>query len=79
MLISALTGQGIGELLGRIARALPVTSRRMKLLLPFSQGALLAEIRARGKVFSEEFTEDGILTDALVDQRLWRQAAPFAI
>ena len=49
----------------------------MRLLLPFSQGSLLNEIRSSGKLFSEKYTPDGVLVDAMVDVRLQKAAAPY--
>ena len=68
--ISALKNEGIPELLQAISNNLPQTSRRMKLLLPYDKAGLSAQIRVNGKVFSEEYTESGVLVDALVDLAL---------
>lgn len=51
----------------------------MKLLLPYDKGGLLADIRVNGKVFSEEYTERGILADALVDIKLIKQMSAFEV
>ena len=68
--ISARTGYGFEELLQKIARLLPQTQRRMKLLIPYDKGNLLSEIREEGKIFSEEYTPEGTLVDALVEMKL---------
>ena len=65
--ISALKNEGIDRLLATIAHNLPQTSRRMKLLLPYDKAGLLSVIRENGKIFSEEYTENGIQVEALVD------------
>lgn len=77
--ISALKNEGIDDLLAAVARNLPQTSRRMKLLLPYDKGGLLAAVRENGKVFSEEYTENGILADALVDVMLIKQMSEYEI
>ncbi len=61
--VSAKTGEGLPELLERIAKALPPTRKRVKILLPFSLGAVGAELRKSGVVHSEEYTADGLLLD----------------
>lgn len=61
--ISAKTGEGLSELLEKIAKALPPTRKRVKILLPFSMGGAGAELRKTGVVHSEEYTADGLLLD----------------
>lgn len=75
--ISALKNEGIDRLLQAIAKNLPQTSRRMKLLLPYDKAGLLALIRKNGKVFSEEYTEQGILADVLADNKLIKQLSEY--
>lgn len=77
VLISAKENRGMDQLLAALTKALPDPARRMRLLLPFSQGSLLNEIRSSGKLFSEEYTPDGVLVDAMVDVRLQKAAAPY--
>ncbi|MBO6303185.1 MAG: GTPase HflX [Ruminiclostridium sp.] len=72
--ISAKSGQGIERLLELVAKNLPESAKRMKLLVPYSDAGFIAEIRALGKVLSEEYTEDGIAVDALVDITLVSRA-----
>ena len=61
--VSAKTGEGLTELLEKIAKALPPTRKRVKILLPFSMGGAGAELRKTGVVHSEEYTADGLLLD----------------
>lgn len=75
--ISALKGEGIDRLLEVIAANLPETAKRMKLLLPYAKAGLTAVIRENGKVFSEEYTESGILVDALVDKMNIKQMSEY--
>ena len=73
VLISARTGYGLNRLLEAMAKALPPSQLRMRLLLPYEKAALAAEIRESGKIFSEEYTPDGLLLDALVSTRIsWK-------
>lgn len=68
--ISAKKAQGIDRLLQVVAANLPETAKRMKLLLPYDKAGFTAKLRENGKVFTEEYTETGVLVDALVDQML---------
>ncbi len=61
--VSAKTGEGLTELLEKIAAALPPTRKRVKILLPFSMGGAGAELRKTGVVHSEEYTAEGLLLD----------------
>lgn len=77
--ISALKNEGIDALLEAVARNLPQTARRMKLLLPYDKGGYAAQIRENGKVFSENYTENGIELDALVDRMLVKQLSDYEV
>ncbi len=61
--VSAKTGDGLPELLEVVAKALPPTRKRVKILLPFSMGSAGAELRKTGVVHAEEYTADGLLLD----------------
>ena len=75
--ISAKLNQGTDRLLRVIAANLPETAKRMKLILPYDKAGLTAKLRENGKVFSEEYAENGILVDALVDQLLVKQMTEY--
>ncbi len=75
--ISALKAQGTDRLLEVIAANLPETAKRMRLLLPYDKAGLSAKLRENGRVFSEEYTENGVLVDALVDKLLIKQMSEF--
>lgn len=75
--ISAKKAQGIDRLLKVVAANLPETAKRMKLLLPYDKAGFTAKLRENGKVFNEEYTETGVLVDALVDQMLIKQISQY--
>ena len=77
VMVSAKTGEGVDEMLEKISKMLAPTQIRMTVLIPYSEGGLLGEIRTSGKVFSEEFTPDGVLVDALVDMKLLPRAQKY--
>lgn len=75
--ISAKKAQGIDRLLKVVAANLPKTAKRMKLLLPYDKAGFTAKLRENGRVFTEEYTETGVLVDALVDQMLIKQMSQY--
>lgn len=79
VMVSAKTGEGIDEMLGKISKMLAPTQIRMKLLIPYSEGALLGEVRSLGRVFTEEYTPEGTLADALVDIKILSKAEKYQV
>lgn len=77
--ISAKHKYGFERLLECISENLPETSKRMKLLVPYSDTSFISKIRTDGKILSEEYAENGIIIDALVDIKLINQAEDFLI
>ena len=64
--MSAKQGIGVDALLDAIVTALPETAGRVKLLLPYDKAGLINKILEDGKVFSQEYTAEGIEADCLV-------------
>jgi GTPase len=64
--ISALTGQGMPELLGRLERVLDEDMALIDVLLPYQRGDLLGLIHQRGMVLSETHKENGTAVVARV-------------
>ena len=77
VIISARNKQGFDKLLDAVVRNLPETAKRMKLLVPYDATAFINKIRIEGKIFSEEYTENGTLVDALVDVKLIKEAEKY--
>lgn len=77
VLISAKEQTGFDRLLECIMKNLPETSKRMKLLVPYDRTSFINKIRTDRKIFSEEYTENGTLVDALVDVKLLKEAEEY--
>ena len=75
--ISAKTGYGLPQLLQAIAEALPPQRIRCRLCLPYTEGALLHRLEQQGQIFRREYTAEGTLLDAEVEQRDWRLYEPY--
>ncbi|MDR3314249.1 MAG: GTPase HflX [Oscillospiraceae bacterium] len=70
VLISALKGDGLGDLLERVAAELPLQRKQVCLLLPYALAGSGARFREEGRVLTEEFREDGIYYEAILPLRL---------
>ena len=68
--ISALTGEGVEELLLALAAALPPDRRRVTLLFPFSKGALAEQCRREGAVEQEEYVPEGLSMTVTLGTRM---------
>ncbi len=77
--ICAKTGEGFDRLLKAISENLKETSKRVKLLLPYDKAGVASKIREKGKVFSEEYAENGILVDALADISILKELSEFMV
>ncbi len=69
VMISAKTGEGLGNLLAKIQLSLPLTRRKAELLIPYNEGSLVNYIREEGVLIKEDYRADGIYIKAVVDVR----------
>ncbi len=69
VMISAKTGEGLGNLLAKIQLSLPLTRKKAELLIPYNEGGLVNYIREEGVLIKEEYRPDGIYVKAVVDVR----------
>lgn len=67
VMISAKTGEGLGNLLAKIQLSLPLTRKKAELLIPYSDGGLVNYIREEGVLIQEDYRADGIYVKAVVD------------
>ena len=67
VMISAKTGEGLGNLLAKIQLSLSLTRRKAELLIPYNEGGLVNYIREEGILIKEDYRADGIYVKAVVD------------
>lgn len=77
--ISAKNGTGLDTLLEAVSKKLRQTHTKCDLLIPYSEGALLGEIRDSGKLISEEYDADGYKITASVDNRILYKVEKYRI
>ena len=68
--VSARTGQGMSELVTRLAESLPELAHEVRALVPYSRGDLVAKAYEEGRVLKEEHTQDGTDIHAFVPELL---------
>lgn len=81
--VSAKTGEGLDELLAKIAQGLRSTEREYTFFVPFSQYAALHEIKRMGRVLSETHEEQGtrlkLLMGASSELRLMNRFSAYIV
>src|SRR5439155_17485116 len=77
--ISALTGQGIDELLLTIADRLRAIESVIELLVPYDRGDVLAALHREGEVLVEAHEEDATRLRARLDKVATGKFAPFRV
>lgn len=77
--ISAKTGFGTDRLLGAIEESLPVRVKRASLLIPFDKAGLASEIRELATLISEEYTEDGVKIEAVIDELMYNRLKEYIV
>ncbi|QXC62499.1 GTPase HflX [Aquihabitans sp. G128] len=75
--ISAVTGEGIEELLLTVGDRLRSTTNVVDLLIPFERGDVLAEVHREGEVLGEEVGEGGMRVTARLDEAGSAKLAPW--
>ena len=68
--VSALKGEGIDDLVDRIAKEAAANDHLLSACIPYSEGALLSSVHELGQVISEEYRGDGAHIVAKVPPRL---------
>jgi GTPase len=79
LLVSAATGEGVGELLEKIESLLPKPELFMKVLVPYSRGDLVSRIHSEGKVAKLEHRETGTYVETLVKPGLASELGDFVL
>lgn len=78
-LISAETGEGIDELVRRIARAASAQDELMNVLIPYQQGSLVSIAHERCHIISEEHAAEGTHLSLLVPKSYRDSFLPYRV
>jgi GTP-binding protein HflX len=76
--VSALTGSGLDELLGRIGELVEKTMVTMTLEIPYTRGDLVAAVHRVGEVIEEKHDDNGTILEVRVPETSQAQFAQFS-
>jgi GTPase len=79
VLVSALTGEGLEQLTARIEREFELSLTAVELLIPYREGARLAELHALAGDLAREETPDGVLVSARLRPAIAARFEQFAL
>jgi GTP-binding protein HflX len=71
--ISAKNNENIDELIRAISDTAPGKKRKVKAVIPYSEGSLVNELHEKEKVLSEEYGSDGTIMELLVDAQMYER------
>jgi GTP-binding protein HflX len=77
--VSARTGEGIPELLERIAQLLPEPDIEVKVLLPYDRGDLVSRLHLNSRIVKMEYREAGTYVHAMVKPEIASELRQFEI
>lgn len=77
--VSAVTGEGIGELESRIELFLNTLDSHVVLEIPFTRGELVSRVHEFGTVLGEEYTSGGTRIDVRLPRRLAEELREFTV
>lgn len=76
--VSALTGQGINDLLCKIGESIPNRLKKVRFKFPVDAGDLISKIHRNGRVIREEYTGEEVIIEAEVDNKLANSLESFS-
>jgi GTP-binding protein HflX len=79
VIVSALTGEGIDQLVERVGREFVRTLERVELLVPYEQGARLAELHELDGELEREDTPEGVRVSARLPASIAARYERFAL
>lgn len=77
--VSTVTGEGLDVLIDKISDALPGKKKRITVLIPYSDSGIAAKLHDGEVIYSEEYTDNGILLDLLADEILYHKLSSFIL
>ena len=79
VLVSALTGAGLPELLQLLEDEVPHNETLVHVVLPYAEGSLVSRIHSEGEVLTEEHLEEGTRLEARVGPQLAAELSDYLV
>ena len=79
MKISAKSGEGIDDLLTAIEKALGKGKHKVKLCIPYSDGAVLDMLHREAQIDSTDYAAEGTIVEAVVDDKTCGRVSAYII
>lgn len=77
--ISAKTGEGVDALLAAIEHALGRGKHRIKLLIPYADGAVLDMLHREAQIEATDYAAESTLVEAIVDDKTYGRVADYLV
>ena len=77
--VSAVTGEGIEDLVASLAKQAALRDEHLKVLIPYDQGSLLSDCHKYGHILHEEYVPEGTLLEAVLPASVANRARAFAV
>jgi GTP-binding protein HflX len=74
---SALTGEGIDDLLSMIEHLASSSLQRVKLKIPFTSGKIMGQVLQQGKIIRRKYLTTGIVIEAELDKAMVDSLKPY--
>lgn len=75
--ISARTGEGVDALLAAIEKALGKGKHRVRLCIPYSDGAVLDMLHREAQIDSTDYAAEGTIVEAVVDDKTYGRVSTY--
>ena len=79
LLVSSRTGEGIDELLEKIARLLPEPNVEVAAVIPYDRGDLVSRLHLNGRIMVLDYRENGTFVRAMVSPEQAAELAPYQV
>ena len=77
--VSAKTGENLLKLLKAIEEKLPYSMKKVEYLIPYDKGDVVSFLHRNGRIFEEEYKEDGTFMVVEVEEEVYNKSKEFAL